>query len=283
MHPEHPDDCAVSLIDAYLDHLDHLGRSPHTIRHRRIVLGRADRELPYGLESTTGPELCEWLLSHPEPATLASYRAVLVGAYGFWCDARDPWLEGPNPADWLPQLPQPEHAPRPCTDDQLRHILTRAPGPVRLMAILAAYQGLRCCEIAGLDREHVTAAVLLVRRGKGGRPRKHATDPRVWDAVRDLPAGPVVRDADGGRLDALAVTRRFARWCDDNDLPEVTAHRLRHWFGSTLQAGQGDIRKTQQALGHRSVTSTQRYTLVTLDQERAAHAVLPTLGPAPAG
>lgn len=45
----------------------------------------------------------------------------------------------------------------------------------------------------------------------------------------------------------------------------VHPHRIRHSFASHFQAAQGDIRKTQEALGHSDISSTQIYTHVNRD------------------
>jgi integrase/recombinase XerC len=198
--------------------------------------------------------------------------------YAFAFDPRDPWLGGVNPAEDLEPITPARGVARPVTDEQLRRVLTESDQPFRTWAVIAAYQGLRCIEISRLDREHVTERQLIVVKGKGGRPRAHDTDPYVWAAVRDLPPGPVARTPDGERAGAFYVSSTAANHFRRHlHMPGVAMHRLRHWLGVNLQKEYKDIRVTQAALGHASLSSTQIYTDATEEQQRAARAMLPRL------
>ena len=77
----------------------------------------------------------------------------------------------------------------------------------------------------------------------------------------------------GGRLSRQSawnlVTKAAAR---AGLLDQVTPHSMRHSFATHLLDGGADIRVVQELLGHSSVTTTQIYTLITIDHLRESYA-----------
>ena len=77
----------------------------------------------------------------------------------------------------------------------------------------------------------------------------------------------------GGRLSrqtAWNIVARSAARAGVADL--VTPHSMRHSFATHLLDGGADIRVVQELLGHASVTTTQIYTLITIDRLRQSYA-----------
>jgi integrase/recombinase XerC len=278
--PSQSDD--VDMIDSYCEYLRRASRTPVTIARRREVLTQLDRDLRrvhplHGIGETNQDELEAWLFNEEWAAnTRATYFSALRSAYRFWADPRDPWVDEDPTANMSP-VPGVAGVARPVSEEQLAEILTRAQEPYRRWILIAAYQGLRCCELAGLDREHITVDILTVVRGKGGKPRVHDTDPSVWEAVKDLPPGPICRDRFGrGETTAQEICRRASHHLQhDLGYEGVTMHRFRHRLGVMIQRLYKDVRVTQEVLGHQTLAATMIYTRSTPEQQRAARAMLP--------
>jgi integrase/recombinase XerC len=235
----------MELITQHLEHLRRAGRTEATLRGRREILMRLNRDLPYGVGQATPADLAAWLYRDRwSRNTRATYYAALKCFYAWASDPRDPWLTF-DPTEDL----------EPCTrtrgDGAAGHRRAAAEDPheaaepFRLWALIAAYQGLRAIEISRLDRAHITEQQLIVLRGKGDRPRAHDTHPDVWAAVKGLPPGPIARTREGDRADAFYVSIQTAQhFRYALKMPGVGLHMLRHWLGSTVQREYRDIRVT---------------------------------------
>jgi integrase/recombinase XerD len=97
--------------------------------------------------------------------------------------------------------------------------------------------------------------------------------PALATATRKTSASPAVfLNARGGRLTrqgAWAVLRATALRAG---IADVSPHTLRHSFATHLLDGGADVRVVQELLGHASVTTTQVYTLVTVEKLREIYA-----------
>jgi integrase/recombinase XerC len=143
--------------------------------------------------------------------------------------------------------------------------------------------GLRVSELAGLDLDAVDRDARTVRvLGKGARerivpygtPAARALD--TYLGRRGLSRGPVFVNHRGGRLSPRSVhtiVRRAVRAAGVTR--RVSPHTLRHTFATHLLDRGADLRMIQELLGHRRLSTTQRYTHVTTTQllqaYKAAH------------
>ena len=79
-------------------------------------------------------------------------------------------------------------------------------------------------------------------------------------------------NARGGRLSRQSAWRHRQGRRAGGLTVEVSPHTLRHSFATHLLEGGADVRVVQELLGHASVTTTQVYTLVTVDSLREVYA-----------
>jgi integrase/recombinase XerD len=80
-------------------------------------------------------------------------------------------------------------------------------------------------------------------------------------------------NARGGTLSRQSAWSIIAKAADRAGIAgDVTPHSLRHSFATHLLDGGADIRVVQELLGHASVTTTQIYTLITIDRLRESYA-----------
>lgn len=170
-------------------------------------------------------------------------------------------------------------------DDAFR--LMESPGNVstsdlrdRAMLETLYSSGLRVGELVGLDVDGVDLDLAVVRiMGKG---RKERIVPLGSKAVAALKSylgqrGRFQRDngkekalflnAWGKRLTSRSVARivgKYARRCGLSK--RVSPHCLRHTFATHLLDGGADLRGIQELLGHVSLSTTQKYTHVSIDR-----------------
>jgi integrase/recombinase XerD len=89
---------------------------------------------------------------------------------------------------------------------------------------------------------------------------------------RGQPSPALFLNARGGRLTRQGAWMALRAAAGRAGLDEVSPHVLRHSFATHLLDGGADVRVVQELLGHASVTTTQVYTLITVDKLREVYA-----------
>jgi integrase/recombinase XerD len=146
--------------------------------------------------------------------------------------------------------------------------------------------GARISEAVGLDIDDLDLDGASVRLlGKGGKQRvvpvgRYACEAVSAYLVRGRPAlvsaaggAAAFLNSRGGRLSRQSAWFVLRRAADRAGVTvDVSPHTLRHSFATHLLDGGADVRVVQELLGHASVTTTQVYTLVTVDKLREVYA-----------
>jgi len=197
---------------------------------------------------------------------------------------REGLLQG-NPARPIPSPAKPKTLPAVLTVDEASRLLETPGGPPRsplrdraLLELLYS-SGLRVSELTGLDLEDVDLRDGSVRvLGKGRKERIVPVGRKAVAAIelylaRERRGGSAGTAAlflnvrDGGRLTSRSVHRLLgARALRQGWQKRISPHALRHSFATHLLGGGADLRAIQEMLGHRSLSTTQRYTRLDVEQ-----------------
>src|ERR1700677_2887012 len=272
------------------------------LRRYETALAQRDRT---ELADVTETDVREFLASlregddEHEPLAVSSAARTLIAVRGLHAFARTHGFAADDPAREVTPPAPPKRLPKAIPLDEVERLLDAAhiqddddPRALRDRALLEFLYGTgaRISEATGLDVDELQLDDDPVVRlaGKGG---KHRIVPVGSYAVAALQAylvraRPVLTaksrrtsvvpavflNARGGRLTRQGAWGVLQAAAERAQLADVSPHTLRHSFATHLLDGGADIRVVQELLGHSSVTTTQIYTLVTVDKLREVYA-----------
>ncbi|MQY02197.1 Tyrosine recombinase XerD [Actinomadura sp. RB68] len=229
---------------------------------------------------------------HP-PLSAGSAARAVVAVRGLHRFALREGLAAADPArDVKPPTP-PRRLPKAIPLDRVERLLAAAGDAdtargLRDRALLELLygSGVRISEAVGLDVDDLDLEEGFARvAGKGGKDRvvpigdyaRRAVQaylvrarPELARAGRGGPA--LYLNARGGRLSRQGAWMVLRAAAGRAGLTDVSPHTLRHSFATHLLDGGADVRVVQELLGHASVTTTQVYTLVTVQLLREVYA-----------
>jgi integrase/recombinase XerD len=163
------------------------------------------------------------------------------------------------------------------------------------MVELLYSSGARVSELIGINMGDISLVdnaegeiTTLKLRGKGGKERvvplgafaTKAIDEYKTRIRPDLasksskPNSALFLNARGGRITRQSAWNIVLKAAESAGISQkVTPHIFRHSYATHLLDGGADIRVVQELLGHASVTTTQIYTLITIDRVRESYAM----------
>jgi len=290
------------LFDAFITHLSaEKGYSQHTCRAYRRDLDEFANFLastPAASSPADETRMDGRLLQHLDHITLRAYLArlhrknckatiarklsALRSFFRFLL--KNGYLDA-NPAAYVLTPKRGRCIPRYLSVDDMFHLLDTMPAD-NLLALRnrAMFEtlygsGIRVAELVGLNGGDVDTQNRTVRvLGKGARERVVPLGRKAAQAIEAyrqrlklegrLPGGPaeaLFMNKYGGRLSARSVGRILNRLSRTAGLGQpVSPHALRHSFATHLLDAGADLRAVQELLGHRSLSTTQRYTHVSI-------------------
>ena len=277
-------------IERYLEELARAGASPHT-----VAAYAAD--LRQFLEFLSPPEMAppeppavdllmlrEWLAAlYRMKLEAVSIRRKLAAVRGLFRFLLREGIVRVNIGRLVRTPKAPQKLPDVMTPEQVNTLIDgvaadklERPFPVRDRAIFELLYGcgVRVSELAGLNLEDVDRAERWLRvRGKGRKERQVPLPGQAAGALeRYLSQRPVVRDERavflnhrGQRLTARGIrgiVKLYATLISGD--PSIHPHSFRHAYATHLLADGADLRSIQELLGHARLSTTQKYTQVSL-------------------
>ncbi|MBA3807639.1 MAG: site-specific integrase [Solirubrobacterales bacterium] len=267
-----------STLYAYRQIGDRLAKRPW-----RGELTWADR----ALDTFTGADLLvlrkELVKAKRSPYTLNHYRRVLRGTFG--TSASSPALAWA----WMAPNVESEGKLQFYTPAQVRRLVAKAHTDLdAAVYVLATEAGPRLSEIRGLKVGNIDFEVGMLRfedgftthgghaGNKGRRVRSVPMTANVrtalWPFCQGKSAEMLVFEHDakpGEPICGTGIYRRFVSAGEKAGLPKLRLHDLRHTFG-TQAIRVFKVHEVQRMMGHRHLTTTERYLHYSPDPDAAA-------------
>jgi integrase/recombinase XerC len=282
-------------IDRFLDEMRRRNASEHTVRAYATDLADfLNYFSPPGVEAPALAEfdvlkVREWMADlHARQLTAVSIRRHVAALRMFFRFLTRDGFMPLNPAK-LVRLPKaPKTLPSVMTAEQACGLLDQVetldrPHPKRDLAMLELLYGcgLRVSELVGINLEDIDCNECWLRvRGKG---RKERQVPYTGKAVDALNAWLAIRHAkpletallvnhNGTRITDRGVrkiVKFYATYLIGDS--EIHPHSFRHAFATHLLSDGADLRSIQELLGHARLSTTQKYTQVSLSDLMAVY------------
>ncbi len=288
------------------------GRAAHTLEAYRRDLNRYAAVLAArgrsDISAVSTQDVADFLAGLREgdaehlPLAASSAGRAVVAVRGLHAFALAEGLAGDDPARFIRPPAPPRHLPKAISVPDVERLIAAAAvgqAALRDSALLELLYGTgaRISEAIGLDVDdlrlsgesrsaEMPATVRL--SGKGSKQRlvpvgsfaRAAVEaylvrarPALAAAAGRITVSPALfLNARGGRLTRQGAWGVLRQAADRAGIADVSPHVLRHSFATHLLDGGADVRVVQELLGHASVTTTQVYTLVTIDKLREVYA-----------
>ena len=284
-------------IDHYVKDLELRGVSEHTVRAYAADLAQFLEYLsppdcaPPEPQAIDVPTLREWLAGlYAQELATVTIRRKLAAVRGLFALLHREGVVKANVGRLVSTPKAPQRVPEVMTPGQTNALVEGVgtgeparPFPTRDRAIFELLYGcgVRVSELAGIDLGDIDRSERWLRvRGKGRKERQVPVPGKAAEALERYLAGrPVVRDQPAlflnhreGRLTARGIRGivKFYATLLSGD-PSIHPHSFRHAYATHLLADGADLRAIQELLGHARLSTTQKYTQVSLTDIMAVY------------
>ncbi|MEV6890354.1 tyrosine-type recombinase/integrase [Kribbella sp. NPDC051137] len=257
----------AQLLEEWADWYRAGGAADKTITTRVVNVELLAAHAGAGPAAVSSRQIVAWLADCRKPWTRSTYY---TSASMWFAWLVDQGYRDDNPMDKVRRPKAPRSVPRPVSSRALADALEVAGYRARAYIELGRCAGLRVHEIAKVDGEHFADGWLYVH-GKGDREAWLPVHPALEQLRRGYPSsGLWFPGSDDGHVSAQTVGKVIKRTFAKAGHPGVTAHQLRHWYGTWLLRTTKDVRVVQELMRHANLASTQIYTEVSSDAKVSA-------------
>lgn len=207
------------------------------------------------------------------PGTIRN-RISIVRTFFEWCI--DHGYCRANPLAGLRAPKEPRRLPRGLSTEDVNRVLAECEDErATLVVLLECQEMLRAREVAGLQFGDINRSQRELRIvGKGGHERVVPVSDETWEALGHYlaaypaSAGPLIRSFSHPKrgVSATTVVRLVSRLMREADVGE-TGHALRHTGATDMLRNGAELIEVRDALGHRSIATTEQYLGVTRASE----------------
>lgn len=262
-----------AVVERFLAHAVATDRyCPESLEERqRVLLAFALHAGDRLVADCCADHLGEWIESNPtwKATNTRRSKAHQVNAAFNWAAK-----VGRIPRNPFASISYEEGEPRPATPDPLfEQVALRANYPMRRMLWFMREVGCRPCELRKILWEEVDWEKQIIvhikhkNRKKTRKPRIIVLTPAALALLKDLQAeggvtGAIFRNQRGEPWKKQALVLHWQRLrarAKVAKAPNATMHGIRHQFGTTAIRNNGNIKLISLAMGHASVTTTEKY------------------------
>lgn len=262
--------------------------SPHTLKAYASDLDqfrgfvRGERGADAGAGAVDHLLIRRWLALLHKDHRKSSIGRKLAAVSSFFKYLLREGVARKNPAELVSSPKKEKRVPYHLNIDEMTALVEAPQGvsilPSRDRVILEVLYscGVRVAELTGMNVGDADLPEGVARvMGKGGKERivplgshaRLAVAAYLQERNNPPPTAPLLLNARGGRLTSRSVARIVDKYIRRIEtMKKISPHTLRHTFATHMLEGGADLRAIQEFLGHASLSTTQKYTHVSIDR-----------------